>query len=157
MEFEKENLTINENLENLEINQPEKKRGVKKGSKRGKYKKNLSVNDNINLSEKNNIDYEELKIDDSLKDGENKINISEKNNLITGYLLLLVIDLFIPSLLAFLFKKRGIKKEDLKLTQNEIKDLGPLADEVAKELTGKISPLTLFVLSISGVYLSKIK
>lgn len=80
---------------------------------------------------------------------------------VSGYMLLIVTDIFIPSLITYFVHrykpetKKTFKTSDIKMTDDEKKELEELADEVARELFGKIEPLPAFLLSISILYGAK--
>lgn len=158
-----------ENMENIEFEKIEtletevkepKKRGVKKGQKRGSYKKNkeLKTNETVdnttNINEYESINLNELKIDSEQKNTVEEVNLNnESTELINGYMLILIIDTLVPRVLRFFSKKQ---LSDLKLTSEEIKELEPLADVVAKKMLSKLSPETLFFIMLSVFYSQKI-
>lgn len=78
----------------------------------------------------------------------------DPKKLITGYILLLVADIVLPKVICFLFKREK-KPADIRLTAAEKKELGELADNAAMEIQLNISPLALFLIVLSVVYVSK--
>ena len=78
---------------------------------------------------------------------------------ISGHLALIVVDSLFPSALAWLLNRYGgyngtVKKSDLQLTEREVKDLEPIADEVAKRIMA--DPLIVLVIALVGCYAGKI-
>lgn len=70
-----------------------------------------------------------------------------ENQLITGYILLLVCDGFFPNIFNVISKKffgYEVNKSDLRLTTEERKDLEPLADECARMITQNGNPFLMF-------------
>ena len=67
----------------------------------------------------------------------------EKEQLLTGYMMLVVMDAFIPKLVGkFLLKKtQGIKK----LSKEQKKELEPIANAAAKKLFSEIDPVKGFL------------
>lgn len=81
----------------------------------------------------------------------------EGEALISGALMLMLIDLALPNLISFAnnkFNKKGkkIKASDLQMTEEQRRDLEPLADQVAKEMMLKASPLSVLIISMIGIY-----
>jgi hypothetical protein len=79
----------------------------------------------------------------------------QDSSLISGALFLLLIDLAIPTLLSFVNNKAGgkpVKSKQLKLTKEQREELSPIADEAIKELMIKASPITVFFVSLIGIY-----
>lgn len=111
-------------------------------------------------------DEELRKINEQFKDvktGETVVTSSNpiepaKVSMISGYMLLLVCDLFFPMVLMMLFKGqlKGKTKADLKLTKDERKELEPIANECAKELSVSMSATQIFVVSMFLTYASKL-
>jgi hypothetical protein len=76
---------------------------------------------------------------------------------ITGALMMMLIDLALPHLLAFAnnkLNKKGkkIKASDLQMTPEQRKELEPVADQVAKEMMIQANPLTVLIISMIGIY-----
>jgi len=79
----------------------------------------------------------------------------EINSVISGSLLILVIDLLIPNLIVFANNKMSkdkIKVKDLQLTAKQREELIPLADEASKKIALKADPLTTFLIGLVGIY-----
>ncbi len=83
------------------------------------------------------------------------------NTLVSGYLLLIVIDAVFPSVIKKVisifnpkYKNLDIKK--IRLSKEEKEELEKLADEVAKIIFMGMSPLATFALSLTVMYSSKI-
>lgn len=77
------------------------------------------------------------------------------NSIISGALLILMIDLVIPNIMVFAnnkLTKTKMKVKDLQLTKAQKDELIPLADEAAKKIALKGDPLTVFILSLVGIY-----
>lgn len=108
------------------------KRGRKKGQKNGMSADEISTDINGNPTQVN------------------------ENPIITGGLLILLIDLALPNIIAFannkFSKTKKIKASELQLTEEERKQLEPLAEQVAKEMSMKANPLTVLIVSLVGMY-----
>ena len=68
---------------------------------------------------------------------------------------ILLIDLILPNLVAMInnqFSKTKIKASRLQMTAKQRQDLEPMADAVAKKLMLKTDPMTLFFVSLLGIY-----
>ena len=85
--------------------------------------------------------------------------------LVNGSMLMIVTDAYIPGLLLGLisafYKKRKGKKLDIKLssirmTDEQRKDIEPIADEAAKHVLRGVSPLGLYIICTGGIYLNNI-
>lgn len=79
---------------------------------------------------------------------------------INGSMFLVAMDFVFPGTIAFAFnyfsKTHRVKAEDLKFTDDERKDLEPLADEVVGELLNKMSPLEQFIIFTAILYGAKL-
>ena len=83
---------------------------------------------------------------------------------ISGYMLLLAVDLIVPTALMFLIpkKKKGAQisqaeqKARLKLTPEEINELKPFAEAAAAQLNVNMSPVTLFIVFAGVMYAGKL-
>lgn len=83
---------------------------------------------------------------------------------ISGYMLLLAVDLIVPTALMFLLpaKKKGMaispaeRKASLKLTPEELNELKPFAEAAASSLNVNMSPVTLFLIFTGVMYAGKI-
>lgn len=85
--------------------------------------------------------------------GEAKSPIHESaSKVVDGYMLLMVMDSFFPLVLQMIFKKRGIKASDLRLSKEQKEHLTPMADEVAMSLLSWLDPITLFFVMCGGMY-----
>jgi hypothetical protein len=80
------------------------------------------------------------------------------NNLISGYMLLMIIDVLMPYL-SFLICKLLLKKEidwkKIKIGSSELKEFEPIADEVAKKISMKITPEIALTIMLGGLYFTK--
>jgi len=76
--------------------------------------------------------------------------------LVTGHLALIVVDALIPTGMAFALNKYGwkVKRNDLKLTEEERKDIEPIMDIVVKDMIA--DPKILLALCLIGAYANKI-
>jgi hypothetical protein len=78
-----------------------------------------------------------------------------ENPIITGGLLMLLIDLALPNVIALInnkVSKSKITASTLQLSEDERKQLEPLADQVAREMSVKANPLTVLIISLVGLY-----
>jgi signal recognition particle GTPase len=80
------------------------------------------------------------------------------NNLISGYMLLMIIDVLMPYL-SFLICKLLLKKEidwkKIKIGSSDLKEFEPIADEVAKKISMKITPEIALTIMLGGLYFTK--
>ena len=81
----------------------------------------------------------------------------EGEALISGAVMLMLIDLALPNLISFAnnkFNKKGkkIKASDLQMSEEQRRELEPVADQVAKEMMLKASPLSVLIISMIGIY-----
>ena len=74
--------------------------------------------------------------------------------LLDGYMLLAFIDAVCPGIIKFIFKKKfeKINIDKIMLTESQKTSLEPLADEMAKQVAGQISPMTAFAIAIGSMY-----
>jgi hypothetical protein len=82
-------------------------------------------------------------------------NFINENPVISGGLLILLIDLALPNIMCFVnnkVSKQKIKASSLQLTEDERKQLEPLADQVAREMAVKANPLTVLIISLVSMY-----
>ncbi len=80
---------------------------------------------------------------------------AEPPQLISGALLVLMIDLVFPNIIAVVnnkVSKDKIKAKDLSLKNEQKKELEPMADEVAKEIQLKMNPLVALIVTLAGIY-----
>ena len=80
---------------------------------------------------------------------------------ISGALLLIVIDSFFPSLILMIMgfvdhKYKYAKREKLKLTPTEKKELEPLADAMIKLMFGLVHPAVAFLIATGMLYAGKV-
>lgn len=81
--------------------------------------------------------------------------------LISGYLLLIVLDVLFPNIIKFVLSKfapkyKKLNTSKIRLTKEEKEELEDSADEVAKILTQNANPIVVFFVSLSFMYTSKI-
>jgi len=83
-------------------------------------------------------------------------NVINESSLITGSLFMLLINLIIPGLTAFIHnqfnKKNKIKSSQLALNKDQLEEIKPLADEAAKQIKLHADPMTLFIMALVGIY-----
>lgn len=133
------------------------------------------VERDFNINDQFNTFINENKTSEEFKESESIINInneseanfntgnenfkSEFKNLVSGYMLLSLMDFVMPfaviKIYSFVnkdFKKLNIKPNSLKLDSEQKEALKNSADEVAKYLFQKINPLTAFFIGASLFY-----
>lgn len=115
---------------------------------------------NVGASETERADGEEIAADETEIEGDNE-NVEEKSVvLISGSLFLIVIDNIIPRIILKLAKFMGMglnkKVKDLKLTDEEMEQLLPIADKIADELFSNLSPLNQFLIAYGSIVLGKL-
>ena len=80
------------------------------------------------------------------------------NNLISGYMLLMIIDVLMPYL-SYLICKLLLKKEvdwkKIKIGSADLKEFEPIADEVAKKISMKVTPEIALTIMMGGLYFTK--
>jgi hypothetical protein len=144
---------------------PEKKKGRGRPKKEQKPKTETAEAPKTETAAAPKI--ESLSVDDELKQlAQSYTPVSlptqeeaPKRVLITGYMLLLVCDALIPNLIVMglkRFKKVTIEAKKLKLTNDERKELEPLADEVAKMMLQEANPLIVFLFVYGSMTFGKI-
>lgn len=77
------------------------------------------------------------------------------SDLISGALFLMIIDLAIPNLIAFVnnkASKKKVKAKSMQLTDKQKQELEPFANEVTKQLMIKGNPLNVFIGCLVGMY-----
>ena len=77
------------------------------------------------------------------------------NSIITGAMLIMLIDMLIPLLITAIndkVSKQKIQAEQLQLTSNQKKELAPICDDVAKHLNLSANPMVLLTVSLVGIY-----
>jgi hypothetical protein len=75
--------------------------------------------------------------------------------LINGGMFILLIDLLLPNIICLLnnrLSKKKIKASKLQMTAEQRKDLEPIANEVAKQMSMKANPMTVLIISLVGIY-----
>jgi len=80
---------------------------------------------------------------------------TEMPSMISGALLILMIDLLIPNVIALAnnkFTKDKVKASDLQLDTKQKNELEPIADEVAKTIALQGNPMTVLVVTLLGIY-----
>lgn len=79
---------------------------------------------------------------------------------IKGATIILLIDMFFPPILAFLYNKflnkKPITAQSLKLDQDEKEELMELADQAMEDSSIQLSPKNAFLLALSMIYGTKI-
>lgn len=73
---------------------------------------------------------------------------------ISGYMLLLAVDLIVPMSLNIMIPKT--KSKNLKLTPEELANLTPFAEAAAAQMEVQMSPVTMFFLMAGTIYAGKI-
>ena len=91
------------------------------------------------------------------KNAQEPIQQIQESPVITGALMMMLIDLALPHLIAFAnnkLNKKGkkIRASDLQMTNEQRKELEPVADQVAKEMMLQANPLTVLIISMIGIY-----
>lgn len=79
----------------------------------------------------------------------------EGKEVISGFLLLLIIDIIFPNIIMFInnrYAKTKIKSNQLQLSQTQRNELQPIADEVAKEIMINASPVLILILALGSIY-----
>lgn len=86
----------------------------------------------------------------------------EYANMMTGYLLLVIMDMVIPSAVTYVYnnytdkgKKSPFNASALRMEQKEIKELTPIADEVAKLIGSNMSPVTMLLIGYGSMLVGK--
>jgi len=92
---------------------------------------------------------------DVQSDNPENTGVIGENPIITGGLLMLLIDLVLPNVIALInnkVSKSKITASSLQLSEDERRQLEPLADQVAREMSVKANPLTVLIISLVGMY-----
>jgi hypothetical protein len=82
-------------------------------------------------------------------------NIIKDDPIITGSLLIILIDLVIPNIMVFAnnkFSKKKIKTSDLMLSNEQKKELEPFADAAANQMMLKGNPIYMLIVCLLGMY-----
>ena len=79
--------------------------------------------------------------------------------LLDGYLILAFADVLCPEVVKFIFRKKlaSVETSKLMLTEQQKKSLEPLADEIAKQVSGYINPLHAFFIALGSMYYQNAK
>lgn len=87
--------------------------------------------------------------------------VEHVNQIMSGYLFLLIIDFAFPSLFCFVYNKlfkdkhkKSIRASELKLSKEELEQLQPIADEVVKKLLINVNPVWVLIISMGSIYFS---
>jgi hypothetical protein len=86
---------------------------------------------------------------------EEPINEIQGSSVISGSLLILLIDLILPNIMAAVnnkVSKKKIKASLLQMTPEQRKELEPVADAVSREMMLKANPLAMLIISMIGIY-----
>ena len=118
-------------------------------------------------TEKINIDESSAVSNEKEKRGRKKkgektepVQEIQESPVITGALMMLLIDLAMPNLISFVNnaivkktkKGKKISASALMMTSEQRKELEPVADQVAKEMMLHANPLTILIISMIGIY-----
>jgi hypothetical protein len=80
----------------------------------------------------------------------------DQKTIVSGYMMLMIIDLVFPNVVVLLYKKlkgdTNITASDMQLTLDQKEELQPLADEAAKTLNVEVNPMYLFLISLGTYY-----
>ncbi len=154
-------------IENSGVENPKKeapkKRGRPKGSTKNKTKpeekKEFNPDEELEAIRKQ-FDLAESEESKIIKVEAETVPTKEQICLINGYTLLIVCDVFFPFVISYFMKGRLKKnnktKKDLKLTATEKKELEPLADAAAKEISLSMSATQTFALTMLFMYADKV-
>lgn len=81
-------------------------------------------------------------------------------SMISGYLLLLLVDAIVPEVIAFVMRRWGkrpdVKGSQMRLNDDERKQLEQLADAAAARLMAGMDPVTLFGFAVAVMYIARI-
>lgn len=151
------------------VNIPEKKkRGRKKGQKNGQKAPDLTEllnetktpepekKDDLNDFNKALNDYQSYTPENVATQSDVK-NPNEFKIIISGFILLQILDAFVPNLLLKLFGyfhkgAKNIQVKNIKLTKDQLKALEPIADKVSEQIFAQMNPLSALILSMSLMY-----
>jgi hypothetical protein len=91
-------------------------------------------------------------LDEPQGDKENPIRQAARN-IIDGYMLMTICDVFFPWILKMFFKKsKGIPDKEIRLTKDQKEHMQPIADEIAQGLLSFLDPVTLFFILQGAMY-----
>lgn len=118
---------------------------------------NITVRDFDNMgSMLNEYNNTQSKEDENISEYNQQIETpKEQKYIIKGRMLLFLIDAVIPEGIVFLYnkiRKKNIKAKDIRLDEDEKKELESLADEVAQTIGGATNPLTALIVSMALIY-----
>jgi len=77
------------------------------------------------------------------------------NPMLSGSMIILMIDLIIPNLICFAgnrFTKKKIKPQRLQMTSKQREELEPIAEKVAQQMALKANPMAVLIISLLGIY-----
>lgn len=82
------------------------------------------------------------------------ITVEGVRGLITGYVLLAVMDALMPEVVTFFYKRSrpDLKAKDLRLDKAQKEALIPIADAAADKLLGRLDPVALFLVASFAMY-----
>jgi len=131
--------------------------------RRGEKKGQLKPNWKDLYSKQSNPSINSGPANPSINSGQAHHDTIKENAVITGAVLLILIDVVLPEFVAMIgnkyVKKKGEKKiesKQIKLTNEQRRDLSPLADAAAKHLNVDANPVVLFAIALVGVYTSNL-
>jgi hypothetical protein len=114
----------------------------------GEYKEAFQVND-----EPQGTQQEEKKRGRPKKGFEK--NVLKDDPIITGSLLIILIDLVLPNIMTFAnnkFSKKKIKPSDLMLSNEQKRELEPFANAAADQMMMKGNPVYMLIICLLGMY-----
>jgi hypothetical protein len=149
-----------------EPQEPKKGRGRPKGTTKKEKpeaapeegtqkKKSENIDDYLKEFEKTTIPTQDQSAAQNAPEGQ---KIPEATVVINGYMVLVIADFVIPSLISIalpMFSGYTIDTKVLKLDKQERAELKPFADEAAKSLVLNMSPLQLFLICLGSMYTEK--
>lgn len=146
---------------------PENKKVETRGRKKGSTKKVLEqkkekktadqpAGKTISLSDLKE-EYKTVSTETVQKENEPVKVTPEAPVMVSGYVLLLICDFVLPSLVVRLMKSRkpNLKASDISLNKTEWTKLEPLADHASAVLFGRLDPVTGFFISMGSIYMGK--
>ena len=151
---------VPENLPKKGRGRPKKDPGATANAGDATRKKNVSEKSLFDELRERGKQYSEPKQEQPITVGQGiEPPTTPPNNLLNGYLILLICDAFLPLIVVRIARARGnkgITSKQLKLTAAEKKELEPIADAAAAQLLPSMSPVSQFLLAISSVYITKV-
>lgn len=95
-----------------------------------------------------------------IQDNLNNPPAESVNQIISGYMFLIIIDFAFPALFCTIYNKfiRGktdkkILSSQIKLKKSELEELQPIADEVVKKLSLNINPVYVLIIGMGSIYI----